>query len=107
MTHPAPIIPCQPAEEAEMPRNAKALLAAASAAGWRGRATYAKGTALSAKGEPTKVVESIVVRLRRPPLAAVAWWWDNKFIGAYVWTVFSAPKALGAREINAFVKAAS
>jgi hypothetical protein len=107
MSHPAPLVACRDAHEDELPRNAKALLKAASAADWRVRATYAKGTALDPKAEPSKVVESVVVRLRRTPLAAVAWWWDGKFIGAYVWSLYTSPRSVGAREVSAFVKAAA
>ena len=53
------------------------------------------------------VVESVVVRLRRTPLAAVGAWHDGKFHIAYVWTPWTTPNKVGARALAKFVKEAA
>lgn len=107
MNHPPPIVPLREAGDAEMPRTARGLLKAAEAAGWRSRATYARGYSLGPHGEPGPVVESVATRLRRPPLAAVAVWHNSKFSTAYVWTQYTNGRPIGARALLAFVKAAA
>lgn len=53
------------------------------------------------------VVESVAVRLRRPPLAAVGAWHGGKFHIAYVWTPYTTPVRVGARQLSKFVKGES
>lgn len=106
MTHPAPLVACRPAEDDEIPRNAAALAKTAAEHGWRSKTTYAHGTNVGAQGQPTTLVESIVVRLRREPLAAVASWYDGRFVSAWVWSRGTSPRSIGARALGRFVKGA-
>lgn len=65
--------------------------------------------------EATKTVQSIVVRVLRWPLAAVGVWWRKEwttkdayeFEGAYVWSAFTPPRPVSARELSAFVEASA
>lgn len=106
MNHPAPAVACREAALEETPRSAKVLVRYAEATDWRHRVTYAKGTTFDAQGQPSRLVESVVVRLRRAPLAAVASWHDGKFAGAWVWSLFTNPRSVGSRDLNRFVKGA-
>lgn len=55
-------------------------------------------------GRKGAVVESIAVRLRRYPLAAAGMWQDGKFSHAYVWSLWTTPNKVGARQLSKFVK---
>lgn len=104
MSHPPPLVTARPAQPTEMPRTAAALVAAAEEAGWRCCAQYAHGTSVDPKGHPSRLVESLVVRLRREEQAAVAAWHDGKFSTAYRWSATTAPERIGARDLNQLVK---
>lgn len=54
-----------------------------------------------------KVVESVAVRLRRWPLAAVGVWHNGAFALAHVWSAVSGPRKVGARDLARMVKAAA
>lgn len=95
------ITPCRDAVEAEIPTTAARLLKAGAETGWAARATYADART------DEKRTESVLVRLRRWPLAAVGAWHNGKFELGYVWSAFSPPRKVGARDLSAFVKAAA
>lgn len=103
MIHPAPLVACRAAEPDEVPRTAAALERKAQAAGWRCRTTYAHGTNIGAQGQPSGLIESVVVRMRRDPLAAVASWHNGSFASAWVWSRYTSPRRIGARELSRFV----
>jgi hypothetical protein len=105
VTHPAPLVPRRAATEEETPRGAARLALAAEEARWKVRITYAHGTSIGAQGQPTHLVECVAVRLRRGPLAGIGVWHDGKFSTAYVWSRWTPPSKVGARELIAFVKA--
>ena len=107
MTHPAPLTACRTATPAEIPSTAARLARDAEAAGWRHRTTYAHGTTTDAQGHPSHLVESIVVRLRRDPLAAVAIWHDGKFRLGYVWSRYTSPRRIASRDLSRFIKDAA
>lgn len=95
------VTPCRDALEAEIPSSATRLAKAATVAGWASRVTYADAQI------DEKRIESVLVRLRRWPLAAVGAWHNNKFAFGYVWSAFSPPRRIGARELARFVKETS
>lgn len=99
--HP-PLVPCREATPEELNRSASTLLKEAEALGWRARATFASGVIGDDKHK--RQVDSVVVRLRRYPVAAVGSWWNRKFETGYVWSVVSPPVPVGARDLAAFVK---
>ena len=103
MLHPAPEVMARPATSAELPRGAASLVKKADAAGWEHRATYARGTDIGKKALP--VVDSVMVKLSRPPLRAVAVWHDGAFFTGYAWVEGLSPKAHGFRQIAVLVSA--
>lgn len=105
--HPEPLVRRREAQPHEVPRTAAALQRAADGAGWKTLVTYAHGTWMDAQGRPTTLVESIRVRMQRDPLAAVGAWNDGKFLFGYVWSRWTEPKKVGARQLSAFVKDAA
>lgn len=60
--------------------------------------------AADVSGREGAVVESVAVRLRRWPLAAVGVWEGGKFRRAYVWSAVTSARAVGARDLAKFVK---
>lgn len=64
------------------------------------------------EGAAAKVVESIVVRMRRAPLAAVGVWWRKEWLAkpaygfehALVWSTFTPPRPVEFAELATFVK---
>jgi hypothetical protein len=92
------LIPCRDARPSEIPAGAARLAKAAETAGWISRTTFAKADV------DDRVIESIVVRLRRPPIAAVGAWHNNKFALGYIGSAFTSPRKVGARDLAKFVK---
>lgn len=92
------LIPCRDAEAEEMPTGAARLAKTAAASGWRCRTTYAKAEI------DDKVIESVLVRLRLTPFAAVGAWHNGKFALAYIGSTVTSPRRIGARELTRFVK---
>lgn len=84
---PAPEVVARLATVSEVPRGALVVQRAAQRAGWLVVPTYARGTALAARGKPGKVVDSLALRMRRPSdgLRAVAVWIDGGFCIGYAW----------------------
>jgi len=74
--HPAPEVSCRLAEPWEVPNAAHLMSRKAQAAGWLVVFTYARGTR---PGLKPKVVDSLALRMRRPPLGACAIWIDGAF----------------------------
>lgn len=81
--HPAPEVTARPAADDEIGRSASALIAKATTGGWETRATYARGTDPGKKALP--VVDSIMVRLSKGPMRAVAVFHDGSFTLGYAW----------------------
>jgi hypothetical protein len=116
--HPAPIIPLRDVASAdEMPAGGARLAREATAHGWRGRATYAKGTQMYANGKPGGIVESVACRMERggPGVMehAVALWYRHaagdsagKWVteGAWYWVDGQIPRNLGVTSIRNMVK---
>lgn len=103
--HPAPLTPARPAEDAELPRNPASLLRKAQALDWAGTATYAHGTSTDAYGQPTKLVESLVLRLVGPERAIVGVWHNGSFTSGYVLTRDVGPRPVGYKALAASVSA--
>lgn len=103
--HPAPEVQCRPATTGEVPRSPKLMMARAEAAGWAVRATYARGTTMTAKGKPGKVVDSIALRFHMANRAAWAAWHNGLFDSAQVWERGGAPKSVGATELSTWLAA--
>lgn len=74
--HPAPEVECRLAEPWEVPNAAHLMSRKAQSAGWLVLFTYARGTM---PGRAMKVVDSLALRMRRPPLGACAIWIDGAF----------------------------
>lgn len=102
--HPTPLIPARPATAAETPRNAGRVLAQAAALGWATSATYAHGTTFGAQGQPTRVVESLVLRLVGTARAVVGVWHDGKYDTGYVLARKGTPLRVGWRDLAAAVE---
>lgn len=94
------VTPCREALQGEVPTTAARLAKNATAAGWTVRTTYAEAVI------DDKRIESVLVRVRRWPLAAVGAWHNGKFALGYVWSIFSSPRKVGARDLAVFVKEA-
>lgn len=101
------LTPCREVVDSDLNRTARALLEAAIAAGWRVRATFASAESEPSDDDEAKRIDSVVIRMRRLPLAAVGAWHNGKFELAYVWSTVSAPRKVGARDLATFVKAAA
>lgn len=88
--HPEPMIGYREALLEEIPRGAKPVLKLARAGGWLSLTTYARGSIavnvnVEGKRETEfRVVDSIVVRLRKDGRQAAAWWEDGAFGAAYL-----------------------
>lgn len=106
---PRPEVTMRNAHASEIPRTAGTLLKLAIGCGWRGRITYARGWWAHARtGRPTKVVDSIAVRLVHPDGRRGVGLWQN---GGWTegWVVApldgrGVPYRLGADEFKAFVR---
>jgi hypothetical protein len=95
--HPAPEVPARDAMSDEVPATAQRLAAAATAARWEWRVTYARGTPLLG-GD---LVDSIVVRLRSRHRMAVGVWVDGKFKSGWHWSAaHSAEGAAGYEQVG-------
>lgn len=105
MPHPEPVVRARPATPDETPRTAASLMKKATEFGWCTSATYAHGTSIDAQGRPSRLVESVVVRLLfRPAQArAVAVWVDGKFSVAFIWAAWSELERVGARAVSGWV----
>lgn len=101
---PVVLVTCRDAADEELPTTAARLRKTALAAGWTGRTTYAKADVGEDTEGERKTVESVLVRLRRWPLAAVGAWHNGSFELAYVWSAVSAPRRIGARDLARFIK---
>jgi hypothetical protein len=95
--HPAPEVPARDAMPNEVPATAQRLAAAATAARWEWRVTYARGTPLLG-GD---LVDSIVVRLRSRYRMAAGVWVDGKFKSGWHWSAaHSASVAEGYSQVG-------
>lgn len=92
--HPAPLVAARPAEDAEIPRNPATLLRKAHALGWTARATYAHGTSTDAYGQPSRLVESLVIRLIGASRALVGVWHNGSYASGYLLTRERGPQPL-------------
>jgi hypothetical protein len=104
MTHPAPLVRARPATEAEIPKTARALADAAEAAGWETWTDYARGTTTGARGEPTRLVRSVVLRARRGDHGVVATFADRRFTSAWLCHRHGPARRVGARELLALLR---
>jgi hypothetical protein len=105
--HPEPEVWARDAQPEEVPAGARRIAKVAEAHGWRVRTTYARGTTLTARGTPGRVVDDILLRMSRPVgdgyAHAVGCWEDGKFDLSYVGAPGETPRRVGARELRAFV----
>jgi hypothetical protein len=73
-------VPARRAHAAEIPTGARRVLNVATAAGWTVVATYARGTAPTARTwQPGKVIDSLALRMRNGARRAAAVWVDGRF----------------------------
>lgn len=93
------------AAESEIGRSPRALRKLAEGAGWAVRVTYARGTTMTAKGKPGKVVDSIAVRMHGVNRMAWGVWHDGGYDCGQVWERgWATPRSVGAKELSAFVR---
>jgi hypothetical protein len=102
-SHPPPEVVARDAQPHEVPTGAKRMLKAAQGAGWRARAVYARGTSMTARGTPGRVVDSVLVAALRGSAYLVATWVDGVFDLAYIRAVGEHPRKVGARAARAFI----
>jgi len=102
--HPAPLVRARPAADAEIPSTARTLAEAAEAAGWQTWFDYAHGTRTNARGEPTRVVESVVLRARRGDDGVVATFTDSRFSTAWLCHRHGTARRIGARDLLAVLR---
>lgn len=107
--HPEPLVRARPAASDEMPRTATSLVKKAEALGWWTSSSYAHGTTIDAQGRPSRLVESVVVRLANGAAGAraVGVWMDGKFSTGFVWAHWSELRMVGARDVSAWVTSVS
>jgi hypothetical protein len=78
--HPAPEVAARAAVSSEIPRMASALAACAREHDWSVLVTYARGTTLPTRMQPSGVVvESIAVRMQRGSEHAAAVWIGGRY----------------------------
>lgn len=109
MSHPEPLVRARPAAPTEMPRTAASLIKKAEALGWWTSSSYAHGTTFDAQGRPSRLVESVIVRLSLAAAGAraVAVWLDGKFSVGFIWAQWSDLRMVGARDVSAWVATVS
>ena len=105
LPHPPPEVTMRDCEDDEAPRNAVALGRAASAAGIASRVTYSRGTSSDGRGNPTRVVDNVTVRVGSTTAGAAGVWLDRKFECGWAWSPATDLHRVGARELSAWVKA--
>lgn len=109
--HPQPEVRARDAQPSEIPIGARRIAKVADANGWNCNITYARGTTLTARGLPGKVVDSILVAMARPTVGgyqcAVASWIDGGFDLAYIGNRREIARKVGARELRSFLESAT
>lgn len=104
--HPEPEVRARQAQPDEIPTGAKRIAKTAGAHGWAVRVWYSRGTTLTARGLPGKVVETVLVGMIRPAdrSRAVASWLDGAFELAYIGLRGGLAVRVGARALKAAVE---
>lgn len=104
--HPAPEVALRDATEAEIGRSPRAMRKLAQGAGWAVRVTYSRGTTMTAKGKPGKVVDAVAVRMHAVNRLAWGVWHNGSYDSGQIWERgFTVPRNVGATELSAFVAA--
>lgn len=108
--HPAPEVRSRLATGAETPRTVRSLVKSGNEFGWTCQVTYARGTTTDQHGAPTRVVDSVVLRMTRDSASAVGCWEDGGFRVAWVSDPTSVSEdglsmtRVGARDLASWVK---
>jgi hypothetical protein len=88
-------------------RGAAAIIKLAHSRGWATRATYARGTTFDQYGTPTRVVDSLMVKLHWAQggnARAVAVWTDGKFDLAYKWAPWLPAQRVKSTALRAWLR---
>lgn len=96
--HPTPVLGADLFDPTLYPAPDAALTLAgwAGSNGWHGVLTYARGTTLTGKGRPGRVVDSLAMRCWRfPGQRAVAIYEDGRAAGGWLWRAGQIPRDVG------------
>ena len=105
--HPAPEVRAREPIGDELCGGAQAILKLAEKRGWSTKATYARGTSTDAQGAPSRVVDSLLVRMALPHggnAKACAVWIDGKFSLAYKWAPWMTAQKIKSTALRAWIR---
>lgn len=105
--HPRPEVRARQPLDTEICGGARSILRLAHSRGWTTRTTYARGTTLDAHGNPSRVVDSLLLRLAIPAggnAQACAVWTDGKFDLAYKWAPWMTARRIKTPELRAWLR---
>lgn len=71
---PPPEVPARPANDGELPSSAASMRKLAAAHGWLVEAWYMRGTNMTARWQANRVVEDVVLRMKRDGHRLIACW---------------------------------
>jgi len=107
LDHPAPEVSARAPIGDELCGGAKAIVKLAETRGWDTKTTYARGTSTDAQGTPTRVVDSLLVRMALPHggnAKACAVWIDGKFALAYRWAPWMSAQKIKSTSLRAWLR---